>query len=149
MLGGTVYLVGCTPSFRQRLISSGSSLLWGVLLSTEDKRVEDLTIIDCHFVKIGIDLAKVDHLKSQFTAAMSSHLYGFSEHNTTYKRAAEVVGDEATALRIFGLGYALGFWSVLTPTDFGVEPVLAEEAAELGMVSIARHDDSVRVLAVG
>lgn len=143
VLNETTYLISKGPVTR-RSIGGMGVLLWGLLLSPSDPRVGTLQQVDCSFVCIGVDEEKATRVMDELISILDEYPNPRQlRDGPSYKHVAEVVGDDVTALRLFGLGQVLGLWSVLTPFDFDVEPVLVEEAAELGMVVISGYPAQV------
>ena len=142
VLNETTYLI--IDGASKRRTHKLGSLLWGVALSPSDKRVAGLQRVDCSVALVGVN-AKVAHT---YLNDLVSILDEYPDPATlqdgpSYKQVAEVVGDEATALRLFGLGHVLDLWEVLTPVDFNVEPALREEAADIGMVVISGYPSCI------
>ena len=143
VLDGATYLISSKPGPRRRMLESRSSVLWGVLLGEDDLRVSNLHLVNCHVIKVGVDLAVAERVRGDLIDLLDRYPDQGLKDGPTYKQVASIVGDDATALRLFGLGQALDIWSVLTPVDFGLPPALADEAAELGMVVISGYPGSV------
>lgn len=142
VLNETTYLISKGARTRRKT-QEIEGLLWGVVLSADDIRAHRLERVDCEFVEVGVDVEKANQYLDELVALLDT--YPSPEQlleGPSYKHVSDVVGDDVTALRLFGLGHVLGLWAVLTPTDFGVEPVLVEEAADLGMIVISRYPDA-------
>lgn len=110
-------------------------LLWGLLLSEADPQAAKFTQVDCHFVQVGVNAQLAEKHREPFIQFLES--YPDQQRlldGPSYKSIASIVGDDMTALRIFGLGQVLGIWEVLLPDQFGVHPELVDEAADLGLV---------------
>ena len=131
-----------------------SLLLWGLMVPLEDPRTEALLKIDCQFITVGVNTEQAERHRAEFLEFLEE----YPEPNKladgpTYKHLAEIVGDEVTALRVFGLGQALGVWNVLLPTDLGIPEDLAEEAADLGLIVTtgyrSKHHGIAPMTAVG
>lgn len=143
VLNDTTYLISKGPQTHRRLAGMGA-LLWGTLLSPSDIRVRKLARVDCSFVDVGVIESKaLAHMEDVVNLLEQYPEPEQLREGPSYKHVASVVGDDATALRLFGLGQVLGLWSVLIPEDFDVEPVLIEEAADLGMVVISGYPASI------
>lgn len=127
------------------LISKGEStkrkmpgipvLLWGLMISPTDPHVDQLEQIDCQFVVIGVNREQAELHRTEFIEFLESYPEPKKlEDGPTYKHLASIVGDDMTALRVFGLGQTLGLWNVLLPDQLGVDPEIADEAADLGLI---------------
>jgi hypothetical protein len=119
----------------QRKLPGISLLLWGLMVPMSDARVEALAKVDCQFLTVGVNVEQAEKHRADFMAFLDE----YPEPNKladgpTYKHLASVVGDELTALRIFGLGQVLGVWDVLLPNNLGIPQELVDEAADLGLI---------------
>jgi hypothetical protein len=115
-------------------------LLWGLLLSPLDPSAQHFQQVDCHFITVGVNPAQAEAHRQDFIDLLeqfpdAQKLYD----GPSYKYVASIVGDEMTALRIFGLGQTLGLWDVLLPDQFGVDPTLIDEVAELGLIVVTGY----------
>lgn len=110
-------------------------LLWGLLVSVGDTELSSLEQVDCQFIIVGVNRQQAERHREEFVEFLETYPEPVNlSEGPTYKHLARVVGDELTALRIFGLGRALGVWDVLLPEQLGVDSELADEAADLGLV---------------
>lgn len=127
------------------LISKGASthrkmpgipvLLWGLMLSLTDPSAAQLEQVDCQFVVVGVNRQQAELHRQEFIEFLESYPDPKRlSDGPTYKHLATIVGDDMTALRVFGLGQTLGLWDVVLPGQLGVDPELADEAADLGMI---------------
>ena len=138
VLNETTYLIIDGPG--KRRIDKLESLLWGVALSPDDERVAALQRVDCSIVSVGVDVDRARTYLDDIVALLDEYPDPARlQDGPSYKQVAEIVGDDVTALRLFGLGRVLDLWAVLTPADFGIEPEMVEEAADLGMVVISGY----------
>jgi hypothetical protein len=116
-------------------------LLWGLLLSASDAEAEKLQQVDCYFVTVGVNPETAEQHRSDFMSLLAEFPSAKKLYDgPSYKYVASVVGDEMTALRIFGLGQTLGLWEVVLPSQLGVDPELVDEAAELGMIMTTGYE---------
>ncbi len=129
-------------------------LLWSLLLHNNDPATESLQKVDCHFVVVAVNTRQAEAHRVDFIELLES----FSDakklmDGPSYKHVASVVGDEITALRVFGLGQVLGLWDVLLPDQFGLDPELVDDAADLGLIVTtgyrSRALDTIPAAAVG
>lgn len=110
-------------------------LLWGLLLSATDPAATQFERVDCHFIEIGVNKRQAEQDRAEFIQLLESYPDAQKLFDgPSYKSVAHVVGDEMTALRVFGLGQVLGLWEVLLPSQFDVPPELADEAVDLGLI---------------
>lgn len=111
-------------------------LLWGLMNFPSDPDVAKLDQIDCQFITIGVNRAQAEKHRATFVEFLETYPEPDKmSDGPTYKHLASIVGDDITALRIFGLGQTLGLWSVVLPGQLGVDdPELADEAADLGLI---------------
>jgi hypothetical protein len=115
-------------------------LLWGLLLPST-REAQHLTQVDCYFVTVGVNREQAEKYRETFLSLLDE--YPESKRlaeGPSYKHVADVVGDEMTALRFFGLGQALGLWDVLLPDQFDVDPSMQEEAADLGLITTTGYE---------
>lgn len=127
-------LISKGESTRKRL-SKIPSLLWGLITDQSDPDVEKLECIDCQFITVGVNRTQAEKHRNDFLKFLEEYPDPVRlADGPTYKHMASVVGDEMLALRVFGLGQTLGIWDVILPSQLGVDPVLVEEAADLGLI---------------
>lgn len=146
------------------LISKGEStrrklpgipvLLWGLMISATDPGVDRLDQVDCQFVVVGVNREQAELHRQEFIDFLESYPEPKKlSDGPTYKHLASIVGDDMTALRIFGLGQTLGLWNVVLPAQLGVDPDLADEAADLGLIVTtgyqSAHTEALPLIAVG
>lgn len=118
----------------QRKLPGISALLWAILLPTSYV-TSSLHIVDCHFITVGVNTKRAEDRRSEFIELLESFPdQKKMQDGPSYKHVASVVGDDMSALRVFGLGQTLGLWDVLLPDQFGVDPELVDEAADLGLI---------------
>lgn len=138
----------------QRKLPGIPVLLWGLLLHANDPSTEHMRLVDCHFVMVAVNPEMAESHRQDFIELLEE----FPDHKKlhegpSYKHVASVVGDDMTALRVFGLGQTLGLWDVLLPDQLGVDPELVDEAADLGAIVTTGYRgpvlDSVQRQAVG
>lgn len=142
ILNETTYLI--TDGASRKRIHKLGSLLWGVAISPTDRRVPGLQQVNCAVAVVGVDAWKARVYLDDLVGVLDTYPEPAQlRDGPSYKQVASVVGDEATALRLFGLGHVLDLWEVLTPIDFGVEPALREEAADIGMVVISGYPSCI------
>lgn len=134
VLNDSTCLISKGERTRQRMPGI-PTLLWGLMISETDPEVTELDRVDCQFVTVGVNRERAKHHRSSFLEFLESYPdpQRLSD-GPTYKHLARFVGDDMTALRVFGLGQTLGIWDVLLPAQLGVDPELADEAADLGLV---------------
>lgn len=118
----------------QRKLPGIPVLLWGLLLSATDPSIEKFQLVDCHFVTVAVNPEQAQAHKQDFIELLEQFPdYQKLQDGPSYKHVASIVGDDMTALRVFGLGQTLGLWNVILPDQF-VEPELVDEAADLGLI---------------
>lgn len=119
----------------QRKVAGIPVLLWGLLLSETDSEWEKFQQVDCHFIKVGVNEQQAKKDRQAFLEILESYpdAQRLAE-GPSYKHVANIVGDELTALRMFGLGQVLGLWEVLLPDQFDVPPDLVDQAVDLGLI---------------
>jgi hypothetical protein len=137
----------------QKKLPGISILLWSLLLSHQDPEASQFEQVDCHYITVGVNKRQAEQDRAVFLEFLESYPdpQKLSE-GPSYKHVAEVVGDEMTALRVFGMGQALGLWEVLLPDQFDVPPELVDEAVDLGLIVTTGYRAEQRVelqLAVG
>jgi hypothetical protein len=119
----------------QRKLPGIPVLLWGLLLSASDASAQDFNLVDCHFVTVAVNPVQAEAHRQGFIELLESFPdLKRLQDGPSYKHVASVVGDEVTALRVFGLGQTLGLWDVLLPDQFGVDQDSIDEAADLGLI---------------
>lgn len=138
----------------QRKLPGISLLLWGLMVPANDSRIDALEKVDCQFLTIGVNKSQAEKHRAEFIAFLEEYPEPTKlADGPTYKHLSTIVGDDITALRIFGLGQALGIWDVLLPANLGVPQDLVEEAADLGLIVTtgyqSQHQSVAPMTAVG
>lgn len=133
----------------QRKLPEISLLLWGLMVPAEDPRTSSLEQVDCQFLKVGVNRDQAEKHRAEFLEFLETYPEPAKlSEGPTYKHMAAIVGDEITALRIFGLGQTLGLWDVLLPSQLGIDPEQADEAADLGLIVVTGYQSQGRTLSV-
>jgi hypothetical protein len=137
----------------QRKLPGIPVLLWGLLLSATDPNIQRFNLVDCHFVTVAVNPEQAEAHRQDFIELLAEFPdYQKLGEGPSYKHVASVVGDDMTALRVFGLGQTLGLWDVLLPGQLGVDPELEDEAADLGAIVVTgyhSHQQEAPKLAFG
>lgn len=97
---------------------------------------DNLTMIDVHFLMIGVDVEKARELQPDFVAWLKDNVPNWIEGEISYIQMGGIVEDQQCALCIFAIGEALGMWRVLTPARMGIPEPLRDMMAGNGFVSI-------------
>lgn len=102
----------------------------------------DLKLIDCHFLKIGVDVKLAQARRDELTAILDQwpqpdRLAG----GPSYIEVGGVIGDQGAAFQLFALGQALGLWKVITPGSLGLTGREADDAAGSGFVMISGYSN--------
>ena len=135
------------PRTKSHLRSLANYPAEGIPLQTvqEGRLAEDAyTVVDCALIDIA-----VHNMSAEFSRGRLVHLLEESsckellEEGPSYLHLAEILGDPIVALRLFGLGEALGLWYVVLPKDVDVGPKDRVAAALLGWVCISGYPRSV------
>jgi hypothetical protein len=134
MLGDATCLISKGDRTKQKLPGI-PVLLWGLMISAVDPGVEQLDQVDCQFVVVGVNREQAEKHRAEFIEFLETYPEPQKlADGPTYKHMATIVGDDMTALRVFGLGQTLGLWNVILPDQLGVDPELVDEAADLGLI---------------
>lgn len=102
----------------------------------ESEAPADLVKVDVHFMIVGVDVAKAARVKDELIALLASYpeQHRFRQ-GLSYIDVGAEIGDQASALRLFALGEALGLWKVITPAVLGIrDPQKAQALAARGFV---------------
>lgn len=119
-------------------------LLWGLLLHASDPLAKSFELVDCHFVMVAVNPVQAEAHRQDFIELLESFPNQKKlQDGPSYKHIASIVGDDMTALRVFGLGQTLGLWNVMLPDQFGVDPELADEVADLGLIVTTGYHSQV------
>lgn len=104
------------------------------MMPSADKIPADCKAVDVHFIAVAVNtnMSRVDQ-KTLYETLLT---YPRFSQGPSYIEIGGVLGDQGLALRLFALGEALGFWTVVTPATLGMEGVTADEMAGLGLVMI-------------
>lgn len=91
--------------------------------------------VDVHFAMIGVDMDVAARLRDRLTAELAT--YDGLKSGPSYITVGADIGDQEMALRLFGLGEALGLWTVITPAGLGLKGPAADQAAGSGYVMVS------------
>lgn len=95
-------------------------------------------LVDCHLVTVGINKEAAKAVASRlWTAITESSLDRQLLNETTYIQIGDALGSREAAFRLFGVGQALGWWQVVTPTAMGIGGVAGDNMAASGYVMLA------------
>jgi hypothetical protein len=100
-----------------------------------------LKLVDVHFMMIGVRMDLAEPHKGTLAAILDrwpgkGHTLA---SGPSYILVGETLGDQGLALRLFGLGEALGFWKVITPKTLGATGEAADDLAGRGYVMISGY----------
>lgn len=95
----------------------------------------NLELVDCHFIKVGVDKAEAEKHRDELIAILREwpdpeQLAG----GPSYITAGGTIGDQGAAFQLFALGKVLGLWNVITPESMGFEGAEASQMAGAGFV---------------
>ena len=103
--------------------------------------VPHITRVDVHFLSIWVDMIEVAKHKDELLDILDN--YSDDEYGTpaltegpSYMAVGAALDDQEMALRLFGLGEALGVWMVITPEKMGMTGAEADMMAGSGFVMI-------------
>jgi len=119
---------------------AGGGVVEMFLMPPAEAASDKLTMIDVHFLMIGVDLEKAQELKPDFVAWLKENIPNWIEGEISYIQMGGIVEDQQYALCIFAIGEALGMWRVLTPARMGIPEPLRDMMAGNGFVSIMSGD---------
>lgn len=100
----------------------------------------DLEIIDCHFIKVGVDRAAAERSRDELVELLKP--YERLASGQSYIEVGAVIGDQGAAFQLFAIGEVLRFWKVLTPEFMGLTGADAESAAGLGLIMVSGFNPS-------
>lgn len=96
---------------------------------------EDLVLVDCHFIMVGVDKAKAIKRRNDLVRILKEYPnFARLKKGLSYIEVGGEIGDQGAALRLFALGRVLDFWEVITPKTMGITGKAADELAGAGMV---------------
>ena len=106
----------------------------------------DSTLVDVHFLKVNIDLAKARANREALECLLADYPEDFTPlaQGPSYIDVGAALGDQRTALVLFAVGQVMGLWTVITPAKLGLSGKAADSAAGSGYVMCSgyRHDTS-------
>ena len=109
-------------------------------MPNETDLVPEVELVDVHFFIVGVDRAKAEANRAALVAQLDTYpIPGRLADGPSYIEVGGVLGDQQTALQLFGLGQALGLWKVMTPKSLGVTGVEADEMAGMGFVMVSGY----------
>jgi hypothetical protein len=80
---------------------------------------DDLAIIDCVLVKVGVNKALATTKRADFIEAIEPLRSGL-EPGPSYIAIGASIGDQGAAFQFMALGEVLGLWKVITPRTLGI-----------------------------
>jgi hypothetical protein len=110
--------------------------------SAEEVDTSSLTVVDCHFISIGVDKAKAETHRSDFVemlAAYEKQSPGRLRGGPSYIEVGAEIGDQTLAFGLFAVGEALDLWKVVTPARLGMQGPLADQMAGRGFVMMSGY----------
>ena len=104
----------------------------------EGHRYPHLIKVDVVFMLVGVDKAKAEAHRQEFTEWMlafpDKKMLAGGPAAGSYFKVGKKIGDQDGALRFFALGHVLELWEVVTPEDIGWTGQKAATLAESGGV---------------
>jgi len=101
-----------------------------------DDAAPDLKLIDCHFMKIGVDPVGAELHRHDLIAILDRHSDWLVNGPSYMRIAAELEIEQDIAFMLMAIGEVLGLWRVITPATFDLDGELAERAARTGFIMI-------------
>lgn len=100
-----------------------------------DAAPSDALQVDVHFVVIVVDPLALER-RAEIIAAIEASAINLDRlrDGPSYIEVGAALGDQGYALRLFGLGEALGLWRVITPARLGFDGPEADKLAGTGYV---------------
>lgn len=108
----------------------------------DDADEQKLTLIDTHFVIIGVDVNRAEARRADLLTWLRN--YPEPERlaaGISYIEVGGVIGSQGMAFALFALGEALGLWRVVTPERLGITGPQADLLAGKGMVMMTGWSD--------
>jgi hypothetical protein len=95
---------------------------------------DDFALVDCHFIKVGVDKAKAALIRDELVRILDKYeprdeLAG----GPSYMHMGRYM-EQGTAFQLFALGKVLGLWDLITPASMGFEGAEADRMAGSGFV---------------
>lgn len=102
-----------------------------------DEAPSGLELVDCEFIKIGVDKAKAQARKAELINILKGYHgpHPLSD-GPSYIEVGGVIGDQSAAFCLFALGKVLDLWTLITPALHGFEGREARQMAESGFIMI-------------
>jgi hypothetical protein len=106
-----------------------------IMAMPPESEVHDREKVDVVFFTVGVDKAVAERRRPELEAVLAEYpepdrlIQGPS-----FIEVGAVVGDQEMALRLFGLGKALGMWDVITPAVMGMTGEAARQIAASGFL---------------
>lgn len=117
------------------------------LLGKEEQAQDHEVLVDLGLALVAVHRERVEAIREelltllrQFPRLNPGHLPAFGE-GPSYIEVGAILGDQRTALALFAIGEALGFWQVVTPKKMLgdlVDDELAREMMGFGYITIER-----------
>ena len=109
-------------------------------MPNETDLAPDVEKVDVHFFVVGVVREKAESNRAGLVAQLDTspdpdRLAG----GPSYIEVGGVLGDQQTALQLFGLGQVLGLWKVITPKTMGITGAEADEMAGMGFVMVSGY----------
>lgn len=108
---------------------------------------DGVKVVDVYFFKVGVVMARAEARREELIELLGEwpdiswgHEIPPLKKGPSYIHAGGVVGDQTRAMVLFGIGEALGFWTVITPQTLGFDGDEAKSMAGMGMVMISGYE---------
>lgn len=137
VIHGTPELVAAIERGDEEL--PGGAVSFDMMPHTDEAR-PNVALVDCHFIKIGVDKAKAETLRSDLLELLAD--YPEPERlasGPSYIEVGGVIGDQGAAFQLFAVGEALGLWTVITPAKLGITGPMADQMAGRGYVMMSGY----------
>lgn len=118
-------------------LSSVGGVVEMYMMPHESEARPGLVMVDCHFIKVGIDKDLAEIEREHFVAWLDENMP--KDREVGYMELGGIVGSQDMALEIMALGEALGLWKILTPEVMHMPKEMWDPMAGMGMVTVSGY----------
>ena len=99
----------------------------------------ELVQVDMIFLSVGVDKAKAEQHRAEFTHMCNALPYEIMKDGPSYISLGGILGSQDMAIQLMAMGYVLDMWKIVTPKSLGVEGDQVKTLAGSGLLLITPY----------